>query len=109
MPGMRETAPYPTEIRLIARGAVLRIEWDDGMLSVLTAPVLRRSSRSSQSIRVALDGGIVAADDIRILDVQPLGLYAINLRFSDGYDRGVYPYSYLRELAPVVTDCRAAE
>ncbi|RUW64645.1 gamma-butyrobetaine hydroxylase-like domain-containing protein, partial [Mesorhizobium sp. M4B.F.Ca.ET.049.02.1.2] len=28
-----------------------------------------------------------------------IGSYAIRLVFSDGHDRGIYPWSYLREIA----------
>ena len=30
--------------------------------------------------------------------VAPIGDYAINIAFSDGHARGIYPWSYLLEL-----------
>jgi DUF971 family protein len=35
-----------------------------------------------------------------ISEVRLIGDHALNIVFSDGHDRGVYPWSYLRELAP---------
>jgi DUF971 family protein len=35
-----------------------------------------------------------------ITEVRLVGDHALNIVFSDGHDRGVYPWSYLRELAP---------
>jgi DUF971 family protein len=33
------------------------------------------------------------------IDALPIGRYAIQLHFSDGHDRGIYPWAYLRELS----------
>ena len=34
-------------------------------------------------------------DGIAIIEVSPIGDYAINLGFSDGHVRGIYPWAYL--------------
>jgi DUF971 family protein len=34
-----------------------------------------------------------------IVEVRLVGDHALNIAFSDGHDRGIYPWSYLRELA----------
>lgn len=36
---------------------------------------------------------------LRITRLMPMGNYALNIAFSDGHDRGVYPWSLLEELA----------
>jgi len=36
--------------------------------------------------------------DLEIADVQPYGPAAVNLRFSDGHDRGIFPFPYLASL-----------
>lgn len=38
------------------------------------------------------------AQDLAIVEIRPVGAYAIQLVFSDGHDRGIYPWRYLREL-----------
>jgi prepilin-type processing-associated H-X9-DG protein len=40
---------------------------------------------------------------IRIVSFTPIGLYAINIAFSDGHARGVYPWSLLRKFAAMTT------
>ena len=35
---------------------------------------------------------------VRVTGAQQIGHYAVQFRFSDGHDTGIYPYDYLREL-----------
>ncbi len=90
----------PSEIRLTRDRKQLEIMWHDGICSRLDASHLRENSRSACTIRAAIDGDSVKpSDDLRIIGVQPVGSYAINLVFSDGHDRGSYPWSYLRRIS----------
>ena len=41
----------------------------------------------------------VGKADVRIEGVEPVGLYALKLVFSDGHDSGLYSWDYLRRLA----------
>lgn len=77
----------------------LAITWEDGDSSV-EAATLRRACRcaSCQSARqrgtpAEVDGGI------QLVDARPVGHYAVQLVFSDGHERGIYPWAYLAELA----------
>jgi DUF971 family protein len=36
---------------------------------------------------------------VNLAAAEPVGQYALNLRFSDGHERGIYPWALLRELA----------
>ena len=38
------------------------------------------------------------ADDIQVLEVVPLGNYAINVKWSDGHTSSIYPYKQLKAL-----------
>lgn len=74
--------------------AALRLQWPDGAVSV-SATHLRAACRC---------GGcrahpVVEEQDVQLVDAQPVGHYALNLVFSDGHDRGIYPWVWLRELA----------
>lgn len=90
----------PLEIRLTSTRDALIVRWADGVESRLTAIRLRAASRAAGALRAVIDGAApTPADDLLIVDVKPVGTYAINLFFSDGHDRGIYPWSMLRELA----------
>ena len=40
-----------------------------------------------------------AAFDLTIVAVELVGNYGIHVRFSDGHDRGIFPWAYLAEIA----------
>lgn len=88
----------PVALRNSATHATLSIEWAAGRVQVLGHARLRaacpcskcRAARLAQRIDAAPDGVLITA-------VHPQG-YGVQLVFDDGHDRGIYPWSYLREL-----------
>lgn len=89
----------PIDIIVSAGRDRLMVLWADGHESRYAAHTLRRACRSSVAVRARADGdGPEASEEVRIAAVNPVGHYAINLVFSDGHDRGIYPWPYLREL-----------
>jgi len=77
----------------------LRVTWETGEESTLSAEVLRREAKDAWSIRERLDHGEVAvAPGIKITELMQMG-YGVNVHFSDGHDRAIYPFPYLRELS----------
>ncbi|MGE4220746.1 MAG: gamma-butyrobetaine hydroxylase-like domain-containing protein [Alphaproteobacteria bacterium] len=89
----------PSELRIAADRSSIEIEWEDGRRDRLTADRLRAACRSSRSLRAQVDGFEAAADAIAIADLRAVGRYAVNIVFSDGHDRGIYPWAYLRDLS----------
>jgi DUF971 family protein len=90
----------PSEIRLDWTRTQLSILWEDGSRAALPAALLRESARDANSIRLEVDGWAVpAAQNLTIAGVEPIGNYAVRLAFSDGHNRGIFPWSYLAELA----------
>ena len=37
-------------------------------------------------------------EDISVIGAEPVGRYAVRIRFSDGHDSGLYTWKFLREL-----------
>jgi DUF971 family protein len=90
----------PTEIRLDASRTQLSVTWDNGVTSTYAASALRDRARDAGSVRTALnDWAVPAAADLTITAVDPVGNYAVRLVFSDGHDRGIFPWPYLAEIA----------
>jgi DUF971 family protein len=90
----------PTQIDLINGATALALTWPDCGTRWLAAEALRRASRAASEIRRQIDGiELALVPGIQIAAVEPVGNYALRLSFSDGHDRGIYPWSYLRELA----------
>jgi DUF971 family protein len=65
----------------------------------LPAERLRAACKCAHCLRARIDGVFAPAfNGIAITQVAPIGDYAINIAFSDGHARGIYPWSMLLEL-----------
>jgi len=87
----------PEEISVAADRRSLRVIWPDGIRQDLKAATLRRMSRSAKSESARIAGREEEIDPgLTITGVAAVGVYAINITFSDGYAKGIYPWSLLR-------------
>ena len=68
---------------------------------VLTASALRSACRCAHCKAAALKGAVSSAGDpeVALRQAELVGHYALRLSFSDGHDRGIYPWSLLREMS----------
>ena len=85
----------------------LDITWDDGKVSSFPLQYLRKHCPCAGCkgekdllgrtllpiLKTSYDGPITATGG------EPVGNYAIRITFSDGHDKGIYTFKYLRELA----------
>lgn len=93
---------FPAEIRVVQANNVLELYWQNDNKSRIDAATLRANCPSANAKRMNLDGRSSQVDaDLTISKIRPVGNYAINIVFSDGYDRGIYPWSYLSELGQI--------
>ena len=89
----------PEVIKLSQDKASILVNWPDGNQTQLSAFMLREHCNSARAKRARIDFcEEIIPKDITISKVRNVGLYAINLVFSDGHDKGIYPWSYLKEL-----------
>jgi DUF971 family protein len=80
--------------------AALTLHWPEGPASV-PAGVLRAHCRCAgcQSARLRGMPAPVDAAATTLVGAAPVGHYALQLRFADGHDRGIFPWPALRALA----------
>ncbi|MDZ5457966.1 DUF971 domain-containing protein [Azohydromonas lata] len=77
----------------------LRLRWPDRD-TALDAGTLRAACRCAGCRAVTLAStGPEARQRVELTGAEPVGHYALQLRFSDGHERGIYPWSMLWELA----------
>lgn len=98
---MDEATPLglPTRLALLRGGRVLELAWDDERRS-LDAPVLRAACRCAECSRVQRAGCAATIDPaLCIRAIEPYGPGAVNIVFSDGHRRGLFPFTYLASLA----------
>ena len=93
-------APWPTELHLKRAERILEIAFDDGLRFALPAELLRVESPSAEvrghnAAERRIPGG---KRGVGIDAVEPVGHYAVRLRFDDGHDSGIYTWVFLREL-----------
>ena len=75
----------------------LRIEWEDRHIE-LEAVVLRGYCRCAECRSLQLQGRRATGAGVSLQGVAAMG-YGVQLRFSDGHDRGIFPWPYLAEIA----------
>jgi DUF971 family protein len=82
------------------RTGTLDISWSDGRRQQFTLTFLRNQCQCTECKSLRLRGRTidVPLPRLRIAEIRPVGAYGVQLVFSDGHDRGVYPWTYLREL-----------
>ena len=90
----------PLEIRLKREEKVLEVDFDDGARFRLPAEYLRVESPSAevQGHGPAQKTIVAGRRHVAIVGVEPVGTYAVRLRFDDGHDTGLYTWDYLYEL-----------
>ena len=89
----------PVEIKIDRREQTLTLLWPDGGTHALDAALLRRACPCAECRLTRLMGGhIHVAARTEIGKLEPMG-YGVQIGFSDGHARGIYPWSYLSSLA----------
>jgi DUF971 family protein len=97
---MDRNTPRPTEIKLHQKSRILEIAFDDGKHFTLPCEYLRVFSPSAE-VRGHGPGQEVlqvGKKNVEIKEIEPVGVYAVKLVFSDGHDTGLYSWEYLHEL-----------
>jgi DUF971 family protein len=94
-------SPWPVELRLRRAAKELDIAFDDGKRFTLPAEYLRVESPSAEvqghgppSQRITVAGRA----HVGILDLEPVGNYAVRIKFDDLHDTGIYSWDYLYQL-----------
>jgi DUF971 family protein len=79
----------------------IRIRWAGGAEATIPPALLRDLCPCAACVeegtgRKILDPATIPAD-IRPLGIEPVGNYAVRIRWSDGHDSGIYGWEALRE------------
>jgi DUF971 family protein len=93
-------SPWPTEITLKKDRRSLTVAFDNGESVTLAAEYLRVKSPSAEVQGHAPEERktVPGKRDVQILEVQPVGNYAVRLVFDDMHSTGIYSWDYLLDL-----------
>ena len=97
---MDRNSPRPTEINLHQKSRVMEVTFDDGRHFSFPCEYLRVYSPSAE-VRGHGPGQETLQTgkrDVNITAVDPVGVYAVKLVFTDGHDTGIYSWDYLYDL-----------
>jgi len=92
--------PRPSDITLHQQSNMLDITFDDGTRFSMPVEYLRVYSPSAE-VRGHGPGQEVlqvGKRNVGVTAIEPIGMYAVKLVFSDGHDTGIYSWEYLHEL-----------
>ena len=108
----------PKEIRLKRDEKVLEIDFEDGRSFRLPAELLRVESPSAEVQGHGPDTKTIVAGrrNVGIIGLEPVGNYAIRIRFDDLHDTGLFTWDWLYRLGDeqesiwhAYLDCLAAK
>ena len=92
--------PRPSDITLHQQSNMLDVTFDDGTRFSMPVEYLRVYSPSAE-VRGHGPGQEVlqvGKRNVGVTAIEPVGMYAVKLVFSDGHDTGIYSWEYLHEL-----------
>jgi DUF971 family protein len=97
---MSTAAPWPVELRLKRAEKRLEIRFDDGKEFSLPAEYLRVESPSAEvQGHGPREKTIVAGRaHVGIMELEPVGNYAVRIKFDDLHDTGIFSWEYLYQL-----------
>lgn len=90
----------PERIELKDQGRQLWLRWPGMPERALGAATLRNACRCAGCTHARRNGAGVQIDtNIALRQVAAFGVAGLQLVFSDGHGRGIFPWAYLRQLA----------
>ena len=90
----------PTEIKLNKKARMLELTFESGEKFELSCELLRINSPSAEVQGHGPGEGVlqVGKENVGIDAIEPVGSYAVLLRFDDGHDTGIYAWDTLYNL-----------
>jgi len=95
-----DAGPWPTELRVDRAEKLLIVTFDDGARFELPAELLRVESPSAE-VKGHGPGQktiVPGRRHVGIMDLEPVGNYAVRIMFDDMHNTGMYSWRYLYHL-----------
>lgn len=91
---------WPTELRVSQDRKTLSVTFDDGTRHALPAEMLRVMSPSAevQGHSPEQRKTVGGKKNVQIMQVEPVGNYAVRIVFDDMHSTGIFTWTYLHEL-----------
>ncbi|MBL9039662.1 MAG: DUF971 domain-containing protein [Archangium sp.] len=96
-------APVATAVDLQADQKTVKVAWSDGVATEVSARALRQYCPCAECVeewsgRRTYDVATIPAE-LKVLELAPVGNYAVTFTFGDLHRTGIYNWEYLRQLS----------
>lgn len=100
MAGLQPGAPTPLSITVHGQSRVLEVGFSDGATFRIPFELMRVYSPSAEVKGHGPGQEVLQTGkrDVGLLNLQPVGNYAVQPSFSDGHDTGIFTWDLLYEL-----------
>jgi DUF971 family protein len=100
MPGTPTAAPQPVALTVHQSSRVLEVAFDDGASFRIPFELMRVYSPSAEVQGHGPGQEVLQTGKRHVLidDIRAVGHYAVQPRFSDGHESGIYSWAYLYHL-----------
>lgn len=97
MAGLAAGAPTPQDITVHSQSRVLEISFSDGAHFRIPFELMRVYSPSAEVQGHGAGQEVLQSGkrDVGLEALEPVGNYAVQPRFTDGHDTGIYSWDYL--------------
>ena len=100
MAGLKSGAPAPTALTVHEASRVLEVAFSDGASFRIPFELMRVYSPSAEVQGHGPGQEVLQTGkrDVTLVNLEPVGNYAVKPTFSDGHDSGIFSWDYLYEL-----------
>ena len=97
MAGLHRNAPTPEDITAHSASRVLEVKFSDGVTFRIPFELMRVYSPSAEVKGHGPGQEVLQTGkrNVGLLDIEPVGNYAIKPTFTDGHDSGLFTWEYL--------------
>ena len=100
MAGLKAGAPAPTALTVHEASRVLEVVFSDGAAFRIPFELMRVYSPSAEVQGHGPGQEVLQTGkrEVTLVNLEPVGNYAVKPTFSDGHDSGIFSWDYLYEL-----------
>ena len=100
MAGLTSQTPQPTSLTVHQQSRVLEVGFSDGQQFRIPFELLRIYSPSAEVQGHGPGQEVLQTGkrDVALVELEPVGNYAVKPTFSDGHDSGIFSWDYLHFL-----------
>ena len=100
MAGLQADSPTPTALTVHSKSRLLEVAFSDGAAFSIPFELMRIYSPSAEVMGHGPGQEVLQTGkrDVVVVELEPIGNYAVRPTFSDGHDSGIFSWDYLYHL-----------